>query len=267
MSVILNHRITGEGAPLILLHGVFGALENLGAIARQFQRELQVHGLDLRNHGSSFHADTMDYPSMAGDVLAYMDEQGLDKASLLGHSMGGKVAMQVALQAPERVKKLIVADIAPVAYKPGHDAILEGMKQVDLTCVRSRRDADKQLAEFVEVPGVRQFLLMNLERIPQEEQTKGGPVYRWRLNLEAIDACYDNLAAAPEVGTPYMGPVLFLKGADSAYIQEKHREEIDRLFPAAQLQVIEGTGHWLHAEKTDTFVALCQQFLNGQDGD
>lgn len=264
MSAILNHRITGEGAPLILMHGVFGALENLGAIARKFHTDWQVHGLDLRNHGSSFHADTMDYPSMAADVIAYMDEQGLDKASLLGHSMGGKVAMQVALQAPDRVEKLIVADIAPVAYKPGHDAILEGLKQVDLASVRSRRDADKQLAEYVETPGVRQFLLMNLERIPNEEQSQDGAVYRWRLNLKAIDACYDNLAAAPEGDQPFTGPVLFLKGADSAYIQEKHRDEIGRLFPWAQLEVIEGTGHWLHAEKTDAFVALCEQFLTGQ---
>ncbi len=266
MSAILNHRITGEGAPLILLHGLFGAQENLGAIARQFHTQWQVHALDLRNHGSSFHTETMDYPSMAGDVLAYMDEQGIDKACLLGHSMGGKVAMQIALQAPERVEKLIVADIAPVSYKAGHDAILEGMKQVDLTGVRSRRDADKQLAEFVEAAGVRQFLLMNLERMPNEKQSKDGPLYRWRLNLEAIDACYAKLAAAPEAGTPYMGPVLFLKGADSAYIQEKHREEIDRLFPEAKVRIIEGAGHWLHAEKTDTFVALCQQFLKGQDG-
>lgn len=262
MSTILNHRITGEGAPLILLHGLFGALENLGAIARQFQKERQVHALDLRNHGSSFHTDTMDYPSMAADVLAYMNEQGIDRASLLGHSMGGKVAMQVALQAPERVEKLIVADIAPITYKPRHDAILEGLKQTDLTSVRSRREADKQLAEYVEMPGVRQFLLMNLERIPQEEQVKDGPVYRWRLNLKAIDACYGNLAAAPEAGDPYPGSVLFLKGEESAYIQDKHRDEINRLFPANQLQVVEGTGHWLHAEKTDTFVALCQQFLN-----
>lgn len=262
MSVTLNHRITGEGSPIILLHGLFGALENLGAIARQFQKQRQVHALDQRNHGSSPHTDTMDYPSMAEDVIAYMDEQGIEKACLLGHSMGGKVAMQVALLAPERVEKLIVADIAPVSYKPRHDAILEGMKHTDLNPVRSRRDADKQLAEYIDVPGVRQFLLMNLERIPQDEQVTGGPVYRWRLNLQAIDACYANLAAAPEEGTPYAGPVLFLKGADSAYIQEKHREEINRLFPAAQLEVIEGTGHWLHAEETDTFVALCHEFLN-----
>ncbi|WP_100639351.1 alpha/beta fold hydrolase [Marinobacter salexigens] len=265
MSAILNHRITGEGAPLILMHGVFGAQENLGAIARKFHTQWQVHALDLRNHGSSFHTDTMDYPSMAGDVIAYMDAQGIDKACLLGHSMGGKVAMQIALHAPERVEKLIVADIAPVTYKARHDAILEGMMRVDLASVRSRRDADKQLAEFVETPGVRQFLLMNLERIPNEEKPEDGSVYRWRLNLEAIDACYANLAAAPEAGAPFEGPVLFLKGADSAYIQEKHRDEITRLFPNAQLRIIEGTGHWLHAEKTDVFVELCEKFLKGQD--
>lgn len=262
MSTILNHKITGEGAPLILLHGVFGSLENLGGIARQLQDEWQIHALDQRNHGSSFHSDTMDYPSMAADVLAYMDEQGIDKASLLGHSMGGKVAMQVALKAPERVEKLIVADISPVSYRPRHDAILEGLKQVDLAPVRSRQDADKQLAEYVEIPGVRQFLLMNLERIPKEEQSGDGAVYRWRLNLQAIDACYANLAKAPEADGSYDGPVLFLKGEDSAYIQEKHRDEISRLFPNAELRVIEGTGHWLHAEKTDTFVALCREFLD-----
>jgi len=267
MSVKLNHRITGEGSPLILLHGLFGSLENLGGVARKLQNEWQIHALDQRNHGSSPHTDTMDYPSMAEDVVAYMDEQGIDKACLLGHSMGGKVAMQVALQAPERVEKFIVADIAPVSYKPRHDAVLEGLKQIDLTNVRSRRDADVQMARFVEMEATRQFLLMNLERIPKQEQLDGGPVYRWRLNLEAIEACYANLASAPEGDVPYKGPVLFLKGADSAYIQEKHRDEILRLFPHAQLSIIEGTGHWLHAEKTDTFVSLCRRFLEGRDID
>ncbi|PCM43157.1 alpha/beta fold hydrolase [Marinobacter sp. ANT_B65] len=267
MSVKLNHRITGEGSPLILLHGLFGSLENLGGVARKLQNEWQIHALDQRNHGSSPHTDTMDYPSMAEDVVAYMDEQGIDKACLLGHSMGGKVAMQVALQAPERVEKIIVADIAPVSYKPRHDAVLEGLKQIDLTNVRSRREADVQMARFVDMEATRQFLLMNLERIPKQEQLDGGPVYRWRLNLKAIEACYANLASAPEGEAPYEGPVLFLKGADSAYIQEKHRDEIFRLFPHAQLSIIEGTGHWLHAEKTDTFVALCRRFLEGRDID
>ncbi|SFM38807.1 alpha/beta fold hydrolase [Marinobacter pelagius] len=265
MSVELNHRITGEGKPLILLHGLFGSLENLGGIARRLQDEWQIHALDERNHGSSPHTDTMDYPSMAEDVLAYMDAQGLDKASILGHSMGGKVAMQVALMAPERVDKVIVADIAPVSYKPRHDAILEGLSSLDLSAVRSRQDADKLLAEFVETPGVRQFLLKNLERVPSEEQTADGPMFRWRLNLPVIDACYENLAKAPEGDGPFNGPVLFLKGAESAYIQEKHRDQIMQLFPSAELRIIQDTGHWLHAEKADTFAALCRRFLESEN--
>ncbi len=264
MSVELNHRITGEGAPLILLHGLFGSLENLGGVARRLQDGWQIHALDQRNHGSSPHTDTMDYPAMAEDVLAYMDRQGLARASILGHSMGGKVAMQVALKAPERVDRVIVADIAPVNYKPHHDAILEGLKQMDLSRVRSRQDGEQQLAEFVPEPATRQFLLKNLERVPKEQQTEGGPLFRWRLNLPVIDASYRNLARAPEGEGPYPGPVLFLKGADSAYIQEKHRDEIMRLFPAAQLRIIQDTGHWLHAEKPDTFAALCRRFLNDE---
>ncbi|MAZ05344.1 alpha/beta fold hydrolase [Marinobacter sp. SS8-8] len=262
MSVALNHRITGEGPPLILLHGLFGSLENLGGIARRLEDQWQVHALDERNHGGSPHTGAMDYPAMAEDVIAYMDARGIAKASLLGHSMGGKVAMQVALQAPERVDKLIVADIAPVSYKPHHDAILEGLNGIDLNGVRSRQDADKLMAGFVDTPGVRQFLLKNLERIPREQQEKGGAVFRWRLNLPVIDACYEKLARAPEGEGPFTGPVLFLKGSDSAYIQDKHRGDIQRLFPQAQLRIIQDTGHWLHAEKADTFAALCLRFLS-----
>ena len=158
-----------------------------------------------------------------------------------------------------------MADIAPVNYKPRHDAILDGLTSMDLTGVRSRQDADRLMADFVEEPGVRQFLLKNLERIPREDQQEGGPMFRWRLNLPVIDACYEHLARAPEGDGPFDGPVLFLKGADSAYIQEKHRDDIQRLFPQAQLRIIQGTGHWLHAEKADSFAALCRRFLSADE--
>ncbi|WP_029654417.1 alpha/beta fold hydrolase [Marinobacter daepoensis] len=261
MSVNLNSRVSGQGTPLILLHGLFGSLENLGGIGRRLEDSWQIHALDERNHGSSPHSDVMDYPAMAEDVIAYLDAQSIDKAILLGHSMGGKVAMQVALTYPERVQALIVADISPVTYKPHHDAILEGMQKLDLTGVKTRREADARLAEFVAVEGVRQFLLKNLERIPAETQSSEDVLFRWRLNLPVIDACYDNLAAAPEGSAPYRGPVLFIKGADSAYIQDKHRDTIRELFPEAELKVIDGTGHWLHAEKPDDFATLCRDFL------
>lgn len=261
MSVELNHRITGEGAPLIILHGLFGSMDNLGGITRRLQDEWQVHALDQRNHGKSPHTETMDYPAMAADVIAYMDAQGLDKAAILGHSMGGKTAMQVALAAPERVNRVIVADIAPVTYKPRHDNILDGLTSLDLSAVKTRQDADGLLGEYVETPQVRQFLLKNLVRVPEGEQTPGAGLYRWRLNLPVIEACYPNLAQAPKGDGVYNGPVLFIKGADSAYIQDKHWDEIRRLFPSAELQIIEGTGHWLHAEKPDAFEALCRAFL------
>lgn len=264
MTVELNNRISGEGEPLILLHGLFGSLDNLGGVARRLDNGWQVHALDQRNHGSSPHTDEMDYPAMAADVIAYMDAQGLEQAALLGHSMGGKVAMQVALSYPERVTAIIVADIAPVTYKARHDAVLEGMKRLDLRGIESRQEADKRLADFVEIPGVRQFLLKNLERIPADQAADADQIFRWRLNLPVIDVCYQNLAAAPEGNGPYNGPVLFLKGADSAYIQEKHQDTIHQLFPAAELKIIEGTGHWLHAEKADTFATLCRSFLESQ---
>jgi len=262
MSVELNYRITGEGEPLIVLHGLFGSLDNLGGIARRLEDGWQIHALDLRNHGNSPHTEDMSYPAMADDVVAYMDAQGLEKASILGHSMGGKVAMQVALAHPERVRSVIAADIAPVGYAPRHDEILEGLNNLDLSIVASRRDADWQLAEYVETPGVRQFLLKNLERIPDDEQSDGQQRFRWRLNLPVIDACYANIAAAPEGDGPFEGPVLFIKGGDSPYIQKKHEQTIRSLFPAAELRVITGTGHWLHAEKPDTFAALCRRFLS-----
>ena len=261
MSVELNHRISGQGEPLILLHGLFGSLENLGGVARRLEDGWQIHGLDQRNHGSSPHTDEMTYPAMASDVVAYMDAQGIDKAHLLGHSIGGKVAMQVALSYPERVLGIIVADISPVSYQPRHDAILEGMKNLDLRGVKSRTEADSRLAEYVETPGVRQFLLKNLERIPKDEIEQDDLLFRWRLNLPVIDASYSNLSAAPEGDGPYDGSVLFIKGADSAYIQTKHQDTIQSLFPNAELKIIEGTGHWLHAEKADTFATLCRQFL------
>lgn len=266
MTVALHHRISGEGDPLVLLHGLFGSLENLGGVAQRLQDRWQIHALDQRNHGRSPHTDEMDYAAMAEDVVAYLDDQGLDRVALLGHSMGGKVAMQVALAHPGRVSHVIVADIAPVDYKPRYDAILDGMLAIDFSRIRSRRDADEALKPHVEIEAVRQFLLKNLERVPEAEAS-GEAMYRWRLNLPVISACYGNLAKAPPAKGPYEGPVLFIKGADSAYIQTKHEDSIRALFPNAELKVIEGTGHWLHAEKADTFAALCRRFLDKHDTD
>lgn len=254
-SLALNYRVTGSGEPLIALHGLFGSLENLGGITHRLSEDYEIHALDLRNHGRSPHADRMDYPAMAADVLAYMDQQGLEKASVLGHSMGGKTAMELALANGNRVDRLIVADIAPVDYSPKHDAIIAGLLKLDLTALKSRTDADKALSESIDEKAVRQFLLKNLVRDDDG--------FHWRINLDTIANCYGNIAAAPETSGPFKGPTLFLKGAESAYIQTKHRDAVARLFPNASLRIIPGTSHWLHAEKPDIFANLCQRFLSG----
>lgn len=253
----LNYQIQGAGEPVILMHGMFGSLSNLGLVGRALIDRYQVISVDLRNHGESPHAMEMDYPCMADDIIELMDHLDIPQAHLLGHSMGGKVGMQVALNQPEKVGKLIVADIAPVDYKPDrHGGVLEGLKALAQTRPTSRQQANELLAEHVQESGVRAFLLKNLVRADDGH-------FDLRLYLEGILAnYYDTLTLAP-TGTPFSGPTLFIKGADSAYIQDKHRETVMRLFPNAQLKIIANAGHWLHAEKPDTFNRIVEQFLAG----
>ena len=252
-SVELAASVKGEGPPLILLHGLFGAGDTLGGIRRRMVPEYQVHSVDLRNHGDSPHTDSMSYPEMAADVLAYMDRQGLATANLLGHSMGGKVAMEMALMAPQRVERLIVADIAPVAYAPHHDNIEKALRALDPTQMRSRREADSVLAEFIEERGVRQFLLTNL--VPADGS------FRWRMNVPGILACYDQIMAGLHTQGVYEGPTLFIRGGESDYIRAEHRDAVNGYFPHADLKVIPDVGHWLHAEKPELFSRVCQRFL------
>ena len=252
----LNYSTQGSGKPIILMHGMFGSLSNLGLIGRALLDSYTVISVDLRNHGESPHSLVMDYPCMANDIIDLMDNLGLHQASLLGHSMGGKIAMQIALNHPKQVHKLIVADIAPVDYKPDrHGGVLDGLTVLTEKRPASRREADLLLASYVEEAPVRAFLLKNLSRAEDGK-------FDLRLNMEGIVAnYYDTLTLAP-TGEPFSGPTLFIKGENSAYIQDKHRSEVLRLFPNAQLKVIAKTGHWLHSEKPDTFNKIVQDFLN-----
>ena len=170
--------------------------------------------------------------------------------------MGGKVAMEVALMAPGRVTRLIVADIAPVAYEPHHDNIEKALRTLDPSRVCSRREADTVLAESIEERGVRQFLLTNL--VPAD----GG--FRWRMNVPGILACYDQIMAGPHTSGVYEGPTLFIRGGNSDYIQAEHRDAVTGYFPNVDLKVIPEAGHWLHAEKPELFARICQRFLAGQ---
>lgn len=249
----LNFKKTGQGEPIILLHGLFGSASNLGVVARALADNFTVYSVDLRNHGKSPHAEHMDYPTMADDVLHLMDDQSLSSTHLLGHSMGGKTAMQVALNHPQRVGKLIVADIAPVTYQHAHTFVLRGLTAVAEASVHSREQADDILAQHVADAGVRGFLLKSLTRTPQGD-------YAWQLNLDAIKANYDELAKGNS-GVPFMGETLFIKGGQSDYLLLEHKDAVLALFPNAQLKVIDNAGHWLHAEQPKKFNNIVLRFL------
>ncbi len=241
------------GVPLVLVHGLFGASENLMGIARAFDHR-PVILVDLRNHGRSFHADSMSQTEMAGDIVHLLDDKGWPQVDFLGHSLGGKVGLQLSQLAPERLRRLVVADIAPVDYKPHHQLILEGLDAVDLDRIRSRGDADKVMSEYIEEAGVRSFLLMNLVRNPE-----GG--YRWRCNLDAFKSNYDSIRRAPEFHQSFSGDCLYIRGGNSDYIQPEYQAAIERFTPIATVQTLEGCGHWLHAEKPTEFNQLAKAFL------
>lgn len=251
----LHFETSGQGEPLVMMHGLFGSLENLGAISRLLESHFTLYRLDLRNHGRSFHADSMSFDDMAKDLLRFMDDQGLAKAHVFGHSLGGKVAMVAACMQPERINKLVVADIAPVSYPSHHNAILDGLRHVDVDAISSRREADEQLAVFVNEPRVRQFILKSLERDQDGS-------FRWRLNIPVILEDYDDLRQSVCDNRSFAGPTLFLKGGRSNYITDRRHAEIQAKFPHAQIVTIDGAGHWLHAEKPQAVAEAVLNFLH-----
>ena len=252
--MLLHHQIAGQGKTLFLIHGLFGSLDNLAVIARELAKNFRIISVDVRNHGHSPHSHTLNYDQMATDILTLANHLDIQKFSCLGHSMGGKIAMRLALNAPSRISKLLVADIAPVAYSPRHESVIRGLTAVaDAPAISSRSHAELILSEHIKIPGVRQFLLKSL--------VKEGQPYHWRFNLDAIVNSYPAISDWQAHDGQFTGPVRFLKGGDSDYLLPEHQAPIAQYFTNASAKILPGTGHWLHAEKPRLFNKLALDFL------
>ncbi|MGF1741571.1 alpha/beta fold hydrolase [Vibrio profundum] len=253
MSELLNYKIEGEGHTIVLIHGLFGNLDNLGTLARDLKDDYQVVSLDLRNHGRSFHSDTHNYQVLAQDANHTLNYLGLENYSLIGHSMGGKAAMALADIARDQVRELIVLDMAPVRYQQRrHDNVLAGLNAVLAAKPVSRSEAMKVLAQHIEIDGVRQFLSKSLY--------KDGEHLSWRFNVPALENNYDHIQNWQEI-TPIDIPTLFIKGGDSDYLLAEHQMQIQRQFSRAKAHVIANTGHWLHAEKPFEVIRTIRKFI------
>jgi len=258
--VRLNFREYGAGdPPLIILHGLFGSAENWHTIARRMEGRRRIIAADLRNHGDSPHDDVFTFPAMASDVAELLDLEGIASADILGHSLGGKVAMELALARPELVSHLVVVDIAPKRYRPHNVDLKDAMLSIDLAAVGSRRDAEGQLAKRVENRTIRLFLLKNLDRDDEG-------AYRWRMNLEGVSSNFEETGQPIAGGRSFEGPVLFLRGDRSDYVNEEEDEPlIHALFPNALIRTVHEATHWVHADQPDQVIDAVEDFLSHPD--
>ena len=251
----LHSKILGEGKPLLVLHGFLGMSDNWKTLGNKYtENGFQVHLIDQRNHGRSFHSDDFNYDILAEDIKNYAQHYELEEAIVLGHSMGGKTAMQLACSCPNLVEKLIVADIAPKFYPPHHQDIINGLKSLDFDKITSRSEADKELAKHLSNVGIRQFLLKNLYWVE-----KGKLGYRFNLEVlaERMEYVGENIAST----AIYEKPTLFLRGDRSEYISPTDYDDIKRHFPKAEIETVSNAGHWLHAENPTEFFEKSIAFL------
>ncbi|WP_369992378.1 alpha/beta fold hydrolase [Winogradskyella sp.] len=253
--MILHSNIIGEGKPLVILHGFLGMGDNWKTLAKQFsESNFEVHLVDQRNHGRSFHADEFDYELMAEDLKRYCNENNLNDIVLLGHSMGGKTAMLFASLYPQLVKKLLVADISPRYYPVHHDAILEGLSNLDFSEIKSRGDADKALSDYVPEIGTRMFLLKNLYWVEKGQ-------LGLRMNLPVLKENVSEVGEALPTHATFNKETLFLRGDKSEYIGEMDEAIIHRHFPNSKIVTISNAGHWLHAENPKEFYDVVMNFI------
>lgn len=252
-TILHPAETTTDAAPLVIAHGLYGSGRNWGVIARRLADTRDVVAVDMRNHGQSPRAQSQSYPDMAGDLAEVIAGFGRP-VDLLGHSMGGKAAMHLALSEGHLLRRLVVADIAPVAYDHDQTRHVHAMRALDLTGLTTRGEADRRLAASVEDAGLRAFFLQSLDL-----KAEGGP--RWRLNLDVLEAEMDKIVGWP--GTPglFEAPTLFLTGAESHYVKPEYREAIRAQFPKARFAKLPGAGHWLHAERPREFEETVRVFL------
>jgi pimeloyl-ACP methyl ester carboxylesterase len=256
MMPVLHSNIIGEGEPFLILHGFLGMSDNWKTLGSQYaERGYEVHLIDQRNHGKSFWSDEFDYSLLAGDLGNYMDHHNIEKATILGHSMGGKTVMEFACSNPERVTHLIVADISPKYYPPHHQYIIDALKALPLDKVKSRSEADFLLAKHLHDWGIRQFLLKSLHWVE-----KGRLAFRF--NLEVLAEKMEEIGDSISGTKSFDGPTLFLRGSRSEYIIDEDLPMIKQHFPSATLETVSDSGHWLHAENPREFLKYSLLFLN-----
>jgi pimeloyl-ACP methyl ester carboxylesterase len=263
----LNFKEFGTGEPLVILHGLFGTLDNWQTIAKRLATEYTVFILDLPNHGRSPHTEgEIDYEMMADALAQFFIDHWIYETRLVGHSMGGKLAMQFALSHPDIVKKLAVIDIAPKLYKSGHEDVFNALFAINLTTLKDRKEAEAILMDKLKGDtGTVQFLLKNLTRNnpfnKDDPNTEGGN-FEWKMNLNGLLENYNNILKAP-IGEPFLKPTLFIRGGNSNYVKDSDMQYITPLFPKASLATIEGAGHWIHADKPKELYEVLNQFLGG----
>jgi pimeloyl-ACP methyl ester carboxylesterase len=253
----LNHIESGAGPPVVVLHGLFGSARNFGTVQRALAPLFRVIAMDARNHGASPHAAGMRYATLAADVLETLGSLKVERAAVIGHSMGGKTAMTIAVMAPERVGRLLVADIAPVAYQHANDSVADAMRAIPLHAGLTRAEADAALVDAVPGAAVRTFLIQNLQL---------GPQPRWRIGLDEIASAIPDLEGWETPAGTYSGPTLFVSGAQSNYVLPEHRPTIRALFPTARFVSVKHAGHWLHADNPAGFLSVVEAFLHDWKG-
>ena len=255
MSLKLSHNVIGEGQTLVILHGLFGSKRNWSSIARQLSDTFRVLTVDLRNHGESPWNDIHDYPSMAEDVATLVEQECSKPAIVIGHSMGGKVAMYLSLMWPHLVDRLIVVDIPPARSAGTPIDYVHAMQKVPLATLSHRRDVELALMDTIPDPKVRGFLVTNIRMQPDG--------LTWIANLDAIERHFDQILGWPDqvLSCQFSRPTLFLEGEDSTFVGPEHAEVIQHVFPAAHRQVIENAGHWVHVENTEAFLHAVRAFM------